>query len=33
MEDALELGRAVALHGLTPQALSAYEAARYGSIQ
>ena len=28
MEDALELGRAVALHGLSPEALAAYEAAR-----
>jgi hypothetical protein len=30
MEDALELGRAIALHGPTPQALRAYEAARWG---
>ena len=28
MEDALELGRAIALHGPTPEALRAYEAVR-----
>ena len=28
MEDVLELGRAVALHGPTPDALRAYEAVR-----
>ena len=29
MEDALELGRAIALHGPTPEALRVYEAARW----
>ncbi len=28
MEDALELGRALALHGPTPEALRAYETVR-----
>ncbi len=28
MEDALELGRALALHGPTPKALRAYETVR-----
>ena len=31
MEDALELGRQVALHGPTEEALRAYEAVRSGA--
>lgn len=32
MEDALELGRALALHGPTPEALRAYETVRQAFI-